>query len=444
MKLTRTKITQHLKLKQEQIEKRAGKEGLKKMWEELEKCPEGMIEHAYREICEQAAIAPLSTKRRHAYETDLKQNLSTRKMAEELRTTLEWALGKLKECDKEITLQDLSTQKMEQEGIEFPGDITLYLVFEQLTADEAADGIAPYAIDEEGEKIHHRHTEMVLRKGPKITAIKSSAILLQQDHERCILEGKPTFTAKWETPRKPSAVFLSAKNGEEVADEAFFLTNSPVEDPRMGDKERIPRIGPSLSVGDVVEVRDIESGKTTAYLCASVGWEEKTIEKGVEKPKQETKNLEENLAELAKKENSLPNPTTKEEHRDQTSQIVKERKKLLQEGARETPASRDLPTRETAEEWLKSKMKEKAIHVINRLIKNGSTGDWGERYHDDLAGTNGLGQLKNPKGTNLGEILLKDFLKENPEMTDDLNGSLEAVPIAKKAKQPKEPPPIEL
>lgn len=66
----------------------------------------------------------------------------------------------------------------------------------------------------------------------------------------------------------------------------------------------------------------------------------------------------------------------------------------------------------------------KAIDFIKMLVDAGLAGD-GERYYNDLAGRNGLGQFKFPAGTDLSGVTLDQFLRVNPEMYDDLSGWLD-------------------
>ena len=87
------------------------------------------------------------------------------------------------------------------------------------------------------------------------------------------------------------------------------------------------------------------------------------------------------------------------------------------------------PQERAVHQWLReaSRVTEiKAVDFIRTLESLGLTSREGvNRYFDDLAGLDGLGQFKNEPGTDLSQVSLQEFLKENPEMADDLGGYLD-------------------
>jgi hypothetical protein len=84
------------------------------------------------------------------------------------------------------------------------------------------------------------------------------------------------FQAEWDRPRKPTFRYGSDKVGEAAAEEAFFLTNAPLE---LLSKDQVNIIkhykGHSLSVGDSVTVEYSDTNTTEEYLCDSIGWKKK-------------------------------------------------------------------------------------------------------------------------------------------------------------------------
>lgn len=56
-------------------------------------------------------------------------------------------------------------------------------------------------------------------------------------------------------------------DGEEAAESAFDISNNPA---RQAERDSLWGQRRSLSVGDLVEVWEGETGKT--YLCDSIGW----------------------------------------------------------------------------------------------------------------------------------------------------------------------------
>jgi hypothetical protein len=84
---------------------------------------------------------------------------------------------------------------------------------------------------------------------------------------------------EWYKDRTLGLTYLSHKEGEKAAEEAFELTNAPADYLSEEHQELLKSLdfkGPSLSVGDVVRVEPyINSGKQLPeyYLCKSYGWE---------------------------------------------------------------------------------------------------------------------------------------------------------------------------
>jgi len=84
---------------------------------------------------------------------------------------------------------------------------------------------------------------------------------------------------EWFLDRAEGISYASPLEGEQAAEEAFHLTNAPLEclDERQQDLlGELNFKGPSLSVGDVVRVESyIKQHSTPAeyYICKSFGWE---------------------------------------------------------------------------------------------------------------------------------------------------------------------------
>ena len=79
------------------------------------------------------------------------------------------------------------------------------------------------------------------------------------------------FEADWSLPRKHVYTYLTDCKGSDAAEQAFHIFNAPEE--MLQEWQRYIQqgySGPSLSVGDVVEVNSEE------YLCCSVGWKKRT------------------------------------------------------------------------------------------------------------------------------------------------------------------------
>ena len=84
------------------------------------------------------------------------------------------------------------------------------------------------------------------------------------------------FTSDWSLPRKHVYTYLTEAEGYGAAEEAFHIFNAP-EEMLEEWQQYIAKAysGPSLSVGDIVEVNDEE------YLCCSLGWKTRTEEDSV-------------------------------------------------------------------------------------------------------------------------------------------------------------------
>lgn len=235
---------------------------------------------AYEEACEALNLNPLRDGvDKYALEADSAHDRKNPKIFQEYAATLEWAFHKLKNSENGINLQDLYSDNMEDiPGFTCPkelkgsgpGDITLYRAFNALIACGAADGISPYARDEEGERIHTSHLSMNLDKGPNLDKIKTIVIAKTQDYD--LIQTFRPFSEDWEIPRKPTFVYLTEREGVACTDEAFQLLNIPESDPRADGFS-----GPSMSVGDIVETKGLEDGKIQMHLCKNLGWESKDV-----------------------------------------------------------------------------------------------------------------------------------------------------------------------
>lgn len=88
-----------------------------------------------------------------------------------------------------------------------------------------------------------------------------------QDYNATLDGGRRFFEADWDLPRKHVYTYLTDAKGQEAAEEAFHIFNAPESMLKEWQKFIAKGYsGPSLSVGDLVEV----DGKD--YLCCSVGW----------------------------------------------------------------------------------------------------------------------------------------------------------------------------
>ena len=84
----------------------------------------------------------------------------------------------------------------------------------------------------------------------------------------------------WYSKREEYFSYNSHKTGEKAAEEAFHLTNCPIES--LENKYLLKLVqkfhGPSLSVGDIVKVdrymrQTGDNHIPEYYLCKSIGWE---------------------------------------------------------------------------------------------------------------------------------------------------------------------------
>lgn len=96
-------------------------------------------------------------------------------------------------------------------------------------------------------------------------------IYTQDFDKRGDREGYQFFTSDWSLPRKHVYTYLTDAKGSDAAEQAFHIFNAP-ESMLQEWQKYIQQgySGPSLSVGDVVEVNGEE------YLCCSVGWEKRS------------------------------------------------------------------------------------------------------------------------------------------------------------------------
>lgn len=94
-----------------------------------------------------------------------------------------------------------------------------------------------------------------------------------QDYGADLDGGRRFFEAHWDLPRKHVYTYLTDAEGSDAAEQAFHIFNAP-ESMLQEWQKYIQQgySGPSLSVGDLVEVNGEE------YLCCSVGWEKRSKE----------------------------------------------------------------------------------------------------------------------------------------------------------------------
>ena len=84
---------------------------------------------------------------------------------------------------------------------------------------------------------------------------------------------------EWFVERELGLSYVSELEGEAAAEEAFHLTNAPVDYLTESQQELLSSLefkGPSLSVGDIVRVEAYPKKHSTPadyYLCKSFGWE---------------------------------------------------------------------------------------------------------------------------------------------------------------------------
>ena len=95
-----------------------------------------------------------------------------------------------------------------------------------------------------------------------------------QDYKAGLGHRQHFFEADWSLPRKHVYTYLTEAEGYGAAEEAFHIFNAP-ESMLEEWQQYISKgySGPSLSVGDIVEVNGEE------YLCGSVGWEKRPTDK---------------------------------------------------------------------------------------------------------------------------------------------------------------------
>ena len=79
------------------------------------------------------------------------------------------------------------------------------------------------------------------------------------------------FEADWSLPRKHVYTYLTEAEGSDAAEQAFHIFNAP-ESMLEEWQQYIAKgySGPSLSVGDIVEVNGED------YLCCSMGWKKRS------------------------------------------------------------------------------------------------------------------------------------------------------------------------
>lgn len=88
-----------------------------------------------------------------------------------------------------------------------------------------------------------------------------------QDMQAGLGHAQHFFEADWSLPRKHVYTYLTEAKGSDAAEQAFHIFNAP--ESMLAEWQRYIAqnySGPSLSVGDIVEVNGVE------YLCCSMGW----------------------------------------------------------------------------------------------------------------------------------------------------------------------------
>ena len=84
------------------------------------------------------------------------------------------------------------------------------------------------------------------------------------------------FSNDWDLPRKPTLSYTTEVEGVRAAENAFRLLNIPPEELSAEEREIIKDFsGPSLSVGDVVEI-ETPHGENHRLLCTPEGWDQIT------------------------------------------------------------------------------------------------------------------------------------------------------------------------
>lgn len=89
-----------------------------------------------------------------------------------------------------------------------------------------------------------------------------------QDHDMGQGQHWPFFEAHWDLPRNHRCTYLTEAKGLNAAEQAFHMFNAPMDWLEEWQQYIAQNYsGPSLSVGDIVQVDAVE------YLCSSRGWQ---------------------------------------------------------------------------------------------------------------------------------------------------------------------------
>jgi hypothetical protein len=115
----------------------------------------------------------------------------------------------------------------------------------------------------------------------------------------------------WEGKHFPLLSYETTTPPEKIAGEAFYLTNAPEYALSKDDLKKTHTFhGPSLSIGDIVQVE--HEGKTTQHLCQAIGWDTREIDAPwptvtltqhnaeLERPKADLKKVEEAMETIRK------------------------------------------------------------------------------------------------------------------------------------------------
>ena len=92
-----------------------------------------------------------------------------------------------------------------------------------------------------------------------------------QDHDR--MDDGQAYTSQWMLPRYEAVSYFTKSLFYNCPQEAFEKTNHPHG--RVG--ELAEYVGPSMSVGDVCKVMDLQDNHTEYFLCTFAGWEKKSL-----------------------------------------------------------------------------------------------------------------------------------------------------------------------
>ena len=95
--------------------------------------------------------------------------------------------------------------------------------------------------------------------------------IFSQDMKAGLGHRQHFFEADWSLPRRHTYTYLTEAKGSDAAEQAFHIFNAP--ESMLEEWQRYIQqgfSGPSLSVGDIVEVNGEE------YLCCSVGWKKRS------------------------------------------------------------------------------------------------------------------------------------------------------------------------